>query len=279
MRPFSRGKDLSKIKENYKPQEKKDNEKSNEIAKIVKFLEEGSKDPKEVDKNVQSKDNESMLNTYERSTVNLDQLVIQKENNTVNATEGNKRPTENPQQLDKQIKKMKLSSSVNPINENDNSKLKIKLKNNPTKPFDKTEEKKNITRKLIKEKVKETIDQRKEMKNVSAVEERVVNYEQKQNTMKTAEREPKQGISISANHPILSELIKTKENTATFLENNLKTKNEKTTENSKDKSAENVSQEIGKTVVEAVEKCTSSILNEACEEKDAEETRVGSKSS
>lgn len=268
VRTFSRGKDLSILKEICKPQEKKENE----IEKIVKFLEDESKDFKEVDKNVQSK--------------NLDELLIPIEKTTVN----NKRPNENPQSSDNQIKKRKLSSCEDPITKKDNSKLEMKLNNKSTIPSDKTEEEDNTTRDLVKKKVESKIDQRKEMKEKSSVEERVVNDKENQNITKTAEIKANIDPEISANLPILSELIKVQETTTSSLkENNHKIDNEKSTENIGETSKEKVSLEIDKTVVENVEKdhkTTSSaptegpsIPKQASEEELAEEAeikRVGS---
>lgn len=268
VRTFSRGKDLSILKEICKPQEKKENE----IEKIVKFLEDESKDFKEVDKNVQSK--------------NLDELLIPIEKTTVN----NKRPNENPQSSDNQIKKRKLSSCEDPITKKDNSKLEMKLNNKSTIPSDKTEDEENTTKDLVKKKVESKIDQRKEMKEKSTAEERVVNDKGNQNITKTAEIKASIDPEISANLPILSELIKVQETTTSSLkENNHKIDNEKGTENIGETSKEKVSLEIDKTVVENVEKdhkTTSSaptegpsIPKQASEEELAEEAeikRVGS---
>lgn len=267
VRTFSRGKDLSILKEICKPQEKKENE-IEKIEKIVKILEEESKDFKEVDKNVQSK--------------NLDELLIPIEKTTVN----NKRPNENPQSSDNQIKKRKLSSCEDPITKKDNSKLEMKLNNKSTIPSDKTEEEDNTTRDLVKKKVESKI----EMKEKSTAEERVVNDKGNQNITKTAEIKANIDPEISANLPIQSELIKVKETTTSSLkENNHKIDNEKGTENIGETSKEKVSLEIDKTVVENVEKdhkTTSSapteapsILKQASEEELAEEAeikRVGS---
>lgn len=268
VRTFSRGKDLSILKEICKPQEKKENE----IEKIVKFLEDESKDFKEVDKNVQSK--------------NLDELLIPIEKTTVN----NKRPNENPQSSDNQIKKRKFSSCEDPITKKDNSKLEMKLNNKSTIPSDKTEDEENTTKDLVKKKVESKIDQRKEMKEKSTAEERVVNDKGNQNITKTAEIKASIDPEISANLPILSELIKVQETTTSSLkENNHKIDNEKSTENIGETSKEKVSLEIDKTVVENVEKdhkTTSSaptegpsIPKQASEEELAEEAeikRVGS---
>lgn len=268
VRTFSRGKDLSILKEICKPQEKKENE----IEKIVKFLEDESKDFKEVDKNVQSR--------------NLDELLIPIEKTTVN----NKRPNENPQSSDNQIKKRKLSSCEDAITNKDNSKLEMKLNNKSTIPSDKTEEEENTTKDLVKKKVESMFDQREEIKEKSTAEERVVNDKGNQNKTKTAEIKANNDTETSANLPILSELIKVKETTTSSLkENNHKIDNEKSTENIGETSKEKVSLEIDKTVVENVEKdhkSTSSapteapsILKQASEEELAEEAeikRVGS---
>lgn len=211
---------------------------------------------------------------------NIDELVLPIKKTTVNK----KRPNENSQSSDKQIKKRKLSLCENPITKKDNSKLKMELNNKSTKPSDKTQEE-NTTKKLVNKPVKRQIGQIKEMKEKPTIEKRVVNDKGNQNITKTAEIKSNNGIGISANHPILNELIKAQETTTSSLkENNHKTYNEKTTENIGE-----TSQEIDKTVVENIGKdykSTSSaptggpsILKQASEEELAEEAereRVGS---